>query len=570
MKFVNQGEIIGARVSDSQQLGKTRRVENADTAEKFSLLRVADPRSGFKAFVAVLLAAFFLAPIHAAETVEQWGVYEIALPGPTNGNPFMDVHFAARFSQDYDSIEVPGFYDGDGVYRVRFMPEKQGHWKYVTESDANQLDGKTGEFVVAKPSAKNHGPVQVAHTFHFAYADGKPFKQLGTTCYVWELQDEALQEQTLKTLAASPFNKLRFCVFPKRYSWNTNEPPSYPFEGTLRNWNTERFNPAYFQHLEKRILDLQKLGLEADLILLHPYDGGHWGFDRMTPTEDDRYLRYIVARLAAYRNVWWSMANEYDFMEHKTEADWERMGELVSRRDPFHHLLSIHNGKRIFNQTRPWITHASIQNGSAVEDPGRAELYRDAYRKPIVFDEVKYEGDIPKRWGNLSAEEMVFRFWNGTVAGTYVGHGETYLSSDDVLWWSKGGVLKGQSPARLAFLRKVLEDSPAEGIEPIDQWQHPEYGGKPSEYYLVYLGKQTPTNWLFRIPKPPQGHGLPPAEGMKFTAEVLDTWNMTIKPVPGTFSLVKQDDYFHADKDGRSIELPGRPYMAIRIKRVKE
>ncbi|HEY9509305.1 MAG TPA: DUF5605 domain-containing protein, partial [Verrucomicrobiae bacterium] len=98
----------------------------------------------------------------------------------------------------------------------------------------------------------------------------------------------------------------------------------------------------------------------------------------------------------------------------------------------------------------------------------------------------------------------------------------------------------------------------------------PEYGGKPSEYYLIYLGKQTPTNWLFRIPKPPQGHGLPPAEGMKFTAEVLDTWNMTITPVPGTFSLVKQDDYFHGDKDGRSIELPGRPYMAIRIKRVKE
>ena len=504
----------------------------------------------------------------AADSVELWGVQEIALKGPTNGNPFTEVRFAARFAQGYESIEVPGFYDGDGVYRVRFMPQKTGAWRYETHSSAPELHGQTGEFTVTPPSSGNRGPVRVAHTFHFAYADGTPYKQVGTTCYAWTHQPEALQEQTLRTLAASPFNKIRFCVFPKRYSWNTNEPPLYPFAGSPRNFDTARFNPEFFRHFERRILDLQKLGIEADIILLHPYDDGAWGFDRMTPPEDDRYLRYVVARLAAFRNVWWSMANEYDFMEHKTEDDWERMGQLVARSDPFGHLLGIHNGKILFNQTRPWITHASIQNGAAVEDANTAGIYRDAFRKPVVYDEVKYEGDVPKRWGNLSAEEMVHRFWIGTVAGTYVGHGETYLSPDDVLWWAKGGVLKGQSPPRLAFLKKVLDDAPAEGIEPIDKWQNPEYGGKPSEYYLVYLGKQTPTRWEFRLPKPPQGKGLPPADGMKFTAEVLDTWNMTVTPVPGTFTLTKQTDYFHADRDGRFIELPGKPYQAIRIRRV--
>lgn len=504
-----------------------------------------------------------------AAAVEQWGLYEIALSGPTEGNPFLDVTLSARFSLGADSTEAAGFYDGGGVYRVRFMPSKPGQWKYTTTSSAPALDGRTGEFAVTKPSPGNHGPVRVAKTFHFAYDDGTPFKPLGTTAYAWTHQSTALQEQTLRTLASSPFNKLRFCVFPKRYTWNTNEPGLYPFEGTPPgNWNKTRFNPEFFQHLEHRILDLQARGIEADVILLHPYDDGHWGFDRMTPAEDDRYLRYVVARLAAFRNVWWSLANEYDFMVQKTEDDWERIGQLVSGRDPFHHLLSIHNGRRIFNQTRPWITHASIQNGSAVEDAGRAVLYRDVYRKPIVFDEVKYEGDIPRRWGNLSAEEMVFRFWQGTIAGTYVGHGETYLSPDDVLWWSKGGVLKGRSPARLAFLKQVLEKSPADGIEPIDKWQHPEYGGKPSEYYLVYFGKQTPASWEFKIPNPPQTAGQPPMPEMRFRAEVLDTWNMTIAPVDGLFALVKKDDYFQSDKNGRSIPLPGRPYMAVRITRV--
>ena len=533
----------------------------------------------YKGLMAALLFVLTTAiATRAADSVELWGMYEVTLKGPTNGNPFLDVRFSAKFMNDHmDStfIEVPGFYDGDGNYRVRFMPDgliagAPVKWSYITSSSAPELNSQTGEFMVTKPAANNHGPVHVTNTFHFAYADGTPYKQLGTTCYVWTHQPKELQEQTLKTLAASPFNKIRFCVFPKRYTWNTNEPAMYPFEGWPKNFDLARFNPKFFQHFEQRILDLQKLGIEADIILLHPYDKGAWGFDAMTAQEDDRYLKYVVARLAAFRNVWWSLANEYDFMKFKTEDDWERIGQLVARTDPFHRLLGIHNGTQIFNQTRPWITHASIQNGAAVAEFGRAELYRDAFRKPIVYDEVKYEGDIESRWGHISAEELVFRFWNATIAGTYCGHGETYKSDDQILWWSKGGVLKGQSPARLAFLRKVLEDSPADGIDPVDKWQDTPIAGKPADYYLVYLGKETPTRWEFKRPKPPQGKGHTPADGMKFTAEVLDTWNMTATPVNGMFTLKKKDNYYHADKDGRSITLPGKPYMAIRIKRVQE
>lgn len=58
------------------------------------------------------------------------------------------------------------------------------------------------------------------------------------------------------------------------------------------------------------------------------------------------------------------------------------------------------------------------------------------------------------------------------------------------------------------------------------------------------------------------------AEGMKFKAEVIDTWNMLVTPVEGTFEIRKRDNYSFADKDGRSIALPGRPYMALRITRL--
>ena len=494
--------------------------------------------------------------------VEQWDIFEIALKGPSGGNPFVHVTLSARFTCGRRKVNVAGFYDGDRTYRVRFMPDTQGQWTYVTRSNRKALHGKRGAFTCLPPSSGNHGPVRVANTFHFAYADGTPYRPIGTTCYAWAHQGDALEEQTLATLKASPFNKLRMCVFPKRYAFNQNEPPCYPFAGRRGKWDFARPNPKFWRRFEKRIGQLRDIGIEADLILFHPYDGGHWGFDRMDAAGDDRYLRYAVARFAAYRNVWWSMANEFDFMKEKKPADWDRYFRIVKAADPYGHLRSVHNGKRLYDHNKPWVTHASIQNGMAVEDFGRAVLYRDVYCKPIVFDEVRYEGNIEQRWGNITPQEMVHDFWQGTIAGTYVGHGETYLSPDDVLWWSKGGVLKGQSPPRIAFLKQVMETAPPEGIEPIDKWWDARTAGKAGEYYLVYLGRECPTEWTFELPS----RGL--AEGVEFSVEVLDTWNMTVTPVGGVFRVVAAGRYRYHAEGHRKVPLPGRPYMAMRIQRI--
>ena len=63
-------------------------------------------------------------------------------------------------------------------------------------------------------------------------------------------------------------------------------------------------------------------------------------------------------------------------------------------------------------------------------------------------------------------------------------------------------------------------------------------------YYLYYYGLNRPSSRLFR--KNP---------GEKFHVEVIDTWNMTVEDrgvQEGTFR----------------IALPGREYMAIRLRRV--
>jgi hypothetical protein len=54
--------------------------------------------------------------------------------------------------------------------------------------------------------------------------------------------------------------------------------------------------------------------------------------------------------------------------------------------------------------------------------------------------------------------------------------------------------------------------------------------------------------------------------------DVLDTWNMTVTPVEGLFTIGQpaEADYVAVDVDGRCVEVPGKPWMALRITRVEE
>jgi hypothetical protein len=485
------------------------------------------------------------ARVALAGASEQWGVTELVIDGPSHGNPFVDVELAARFTDDQgQDITVGGFYDGEGVYRVRFCAPGAGTWQYATTSTARSLDGLRGTFEASPPGPGNHGPVGVAGQFHFAYRDGTRFRPAGTTCYAWTHQPEALQERTLTALAAAPFRKLRMCVFPKSYLFNTNDPERYPFaRDAAGDWDFTRFDTGFFRHLERRIGQLTALGIETDLILFHPYD--RWGFSEMPAAADDRYLRYLVRRLGAHRAVWWSMANEYDLMAWKTAEDWERLAGVVGENDHVGHLTSIHNCFSLYDHSRPWITHCSIQRTDVYRTAENTTEWRAAYGKPVVIDECGYEGDIDQGWGNLSGQELVRRCWEGAVRGGYVGHGETYLNEREELWWSKGGELTGDAPPRIGFLLEVTAGAPGGVLEPLPGDWDVAWGGT-EDYRVAYLGFGRPRYRDIAVPA-----------GTRWHADVIDTWNMTVDRQAGTF-------------EGRfRIDLPGREFMAIRLTRVQ-
>jgi hypothetical protein len=524
-----------------------------------------------KSLISIILLFFLNIHLSNAQSqVQRWDRYEVILKGPESGNPFNDIKLSAEFVQGNEKIKVSGFYDGNGNYKIRFMPKKTGVWTYKTTSNNKTLNGKSGSFTCIEPEPDNHGPVQVADTYHFKYEDGQRYYPFGTTLYAWTHQPQALEEMTLNTLKNAPFNKVRMCVFPKFYAGVENEPEFYPFpktgetkdnKGKIKfTWDFSRFESAFFQHLEKRIDDLKELGIEADIIIFHPYDKGRWGFDSLGKENDLRYIQYLTARLASFRNVWWSLANEFDYIKTKPRDVWDIYTKAVVAADPYKHLCSIHNGSVYYDNWKPEFSHVSIQNGSTVEDFGRAVLLRDVFFRPMIYDEVCYEGDLPQRWGHLSGEEMTSAFWHGVIAGTYVTHGETYKNAGDTIFWAKGGRLIGSSPARIGFLKKILEAAPGP-LELADPWKdHQTATTADSSYYLIYFGKEINAEWNLNLPKK-----AGPAAGKKFTIELIDTWNMTITKLPEVFEAAQSTDYRIFDKNRKSIRLPARPYLALRL-----
>lgn len=499
--------------------------------------------------------------------VGKWDVFEVACEGPRQGNPFTEQWIKGVFTGRSETVEADGFYDGNGSYKVRFMPSFEGEYHFSLKASF-PIGKQEGTFMATSPKEGNHGPVRVSGNCHFVYEDGTPYYSLGTTCYVWELQPDERIGQTLSSLKEAGFNKIRFCIFPKHYDYNLTEPRSYPYEGTPmdssvltkdnfssytgktegNHWDFGRFCPEHFRHIEECIAKLGEIGVEADLILMHPYD--RWGFSQMTKEQDDRYLEYVMARFSAYHNVWWSLANEYDLMEHKTIKDWERFADIICRKDPYQHLRSVHNCGPFYDFTRPWVTHCSIQGQDVGRGAEQVSEWRMRYRKPVVLDEISYEGNIQYGWGNITGEEMLRKFWETACRGGYPGHGETYLVKDDVLWWSHGGILHGESWKRMKFLHQVMCETPGIGLkQAYREWDEtcavPEnpHEAEKSGYRLIYFGIRRPSFRDFHFD-----------DENEYEAEVIDTWNMTVQKA-GTF------------RGKFRVELPGKQYMAIRIRK---
>ena len=85
------------------------------------------------------------------KSVEKWGVFEFYSEGTTAGNPFLERGITALFESDSERKTVNGFYDGNGIYKVRFMPSFENT---ILRSAGIFLTGNTKELFLSRRRRK--------------------------------------------------------------------------------------------------------------------------------------------------------------------------------------------------------------------------------------------------------------------------------------------------------------------------------------------------------------------------------------------------------------------------------
>ncbi len=402
--------------------------------------------------------------------MNQYEMIELIFNGDEPVGSHVDVNLFVEFENDEKVTNVKGFYAGNSIYKVRFLPEQTGFYKYKVKG----IIEDSGSFVVKPPKENKKGLVKTDGT-HLKFKDETYYFPFGTTVYALAHQTNELIEETFNSLKNSAFNKVRMCVFPKHYNYNHNDPEEFAFnllpnkeykKNIVSNmtldfeyiWDVNRPNFCFWDNFEDKIKRLDDLGIQVDLILFHPYD--RWGFSSLTQKDNLTYIDYLLRRFSAMPNIWWSLANEYDLCFGKTLDDWYEIENFIAENDPYQHLLSNHNCFSLYDFSREKITHCSIQKRTF----NLVNELQEKFNKPVLYDECVYEGNLKETWGAISGKEMVNRFWKVVSTGGYCTHGEVLLDRDiedpneAVLWWAKGGKLRGESPKRIEFLRGILEE----------------------------------------------------------------------------------------------------------------
>ncbi len=393
---------------------------------------------------AVLLALVLSSSLAAAVDVPKWSVYDIRLTATgTSSNWYTDpkgVVTATLTGPGGVTQTVNGFWDGGNVFDIRFTPTVEGTWTYTTSSRNAGLNNKSGTINAAAPKASNHGFLRIdpKHTNSFVWDDGTRYFMMGQTYYDW--LDGAMANDNWKAsvdnMPAYGFTKVRFNVYANNVPGEHNDyPDRTPYGGTPASPNRDHLNIAYWQKLDDMIQYMNAKGLVADLIVTTPYGVvGQNNIQFGTNAQNDRFVRYVVNRYAAYDNVIWCMGNEWEKSARmrnypQKKADYSRLGSIVRNKDPWMtqdsalRPLTIHGLQvwrdpqglfQFFDQR--WPTYATMQYGprSGYQDVGDNLAIRNnmGHNMPVANDEFKYIGQ-------LSRTDHRNALWSIATAGGY-------------------------------------------------------------------------------------------------------------------------------------------------------
>ena len=395
-----------------------------------------------------------LSVLHSAAaesvTVPRWQPRDFAFrSGDQVANPFMLAFTAEVTGPDGKSFETPGFFDGDGMWKIRVSPTAEGEWSLVTRSEIKGLDGLKAGFTCVKNAGANaHGVLRVDpdHPHHFIFADGTRFFMQGYEYdWLWALDMDKpgvpLVKQSLDLLAKHGFNYIILNSYAHDTAWRKGKtgpddygpPLLYPWDGSNDHHDQSRMNVAYWRHYDEVIAAMNERGIQAHILIKVYNKSVKWpahGSD-----EEKLFFRWLVARYAAYPNIIWDYSKEAHY--EKDLAYKQSCLKWLRDSDPYHHLMTVHDDDKANDSG----AYDALTDFRADQQHGKFHdtILRQRERRawPVANVESDYEcgpggiGDMT--YGQVtSPEDTVRTLWEIQMAGGYTGYYYTYTAWDVV------------------------------------------------------------------------------------------------------------------------------------------
>jgi len=381
--------------------------------------------------------------------LQRWKPYDFVFKSTAQPiNPFAVKFTASITGPDNIQMTLPGYYDGNNIWKIRFSPTKEGKWTIITHSDQPDLDKQQTQLVCIKnQNGSIHGGLQIdpVNRHHFINEDGTRWFPVGYEAnWLWSLDgnDNSLPtiNPFLDKLSKSGFNFILINAYAYDTKWCLGKTSSddygpndlFPWGGNYQNCDYSRFNVAYWQHFDKVIEAMYQRGIQAHLYLKVYNKMVNW--PQNNSPEDDLYYRWIIARYAAYPNVIWDLAKEAN-NEKSVPYKVERL-KFIRSMDPYKRLLTIHTDIKTYDDGS-YNGIADFRSHQEQSDHLHATTLKQLAMNnwPVFNVESGYEygpkGPTDKTYGRVNSPEDVAKFiWEVQIAGGYNAYYYTYTAWD--------------------------------------------------------------------------------------------------------------------------------------------
>jgi uncharacterized protein DUF4038/uncharacterized protein DUF5060/collagenase-like protein with putative collagen-binding domain len=407
----------------------------------------------------------------APQQIDAFDYVEITatVDAPDVHNPFVDATLTGIFEtvDGRQHWNIEGFCDSadGGIFRIRFMPMQAWNYKYSLKFAQGGFEKTTtGMFQAVDAHRRGILRVDPQYPWHFIWAGtGEHFFFNGTTAY-WLMgwRDERTIQYSIERLHRLQVNRMRVTLAGREANSFFGEPvmtgpnwtvfiaawPAQNADDPLHpGFDYARFNLPYWQKFERMLKLARDRDMNISLVLdmndskVHPDAGSE---------DEHRYIRYAVARLAAFSNITWDLGDDLDyFRDEKWTHD---TGMLIQDLDPYKHLETSHPAASNAHQDRAssWFGFTSYQQWSRDQHRRMLEsrkLQEKAGRIiPQSNEEYGYEDHYPL-WaapGSDSTDVLRRTAWDIVMAGAYQTAGETARRGTNIWPDTGGGWLNGR------------------------------------------------------------------------------------------------------------------------------